>query len=543
MKVKKQAGLGFVKVKATSGNEDAHEEIEIDVRPANPVVNEVDMYTLEKGAGKNNDLKFFGMPGTNKVAVELSSVPSIGLEKRLSYLIQYPHGCVEQTTSAAFPQLYVGNMVDLSTEQKKEVAANVQDAIKRLQGFQTSSGGFSYWPGEGNENEWATNYAGHFLVEAEEAGYKVPSHVLSQWKEYQLNKAKNWVPGAYYGRASSGDLVQAYRLFLLALYKSPEIGAMNRLREKADLPTAAKWRLAAAYKLAGQAETAKKITANLPLTLVKYRELSGSFGSDVRDKAMILEALSILGEKAKADAVAKELAEEMRSDRWMSTQETAYSLIALCTYSGSKGSGATVAYSYQIEGGETKVVNASKVTSRIYLRASEFKGKNGLKIVNKGTTKLFVTVITSGIPEEGSKEAKANGLTMKVRYIDLKGNPISPEKILQGTEFEAEVVIKNTNTKMHYREMAITQVFPSGWEIHNVRMDESGFESMARYQDFRDDRVLSYVDLLPNEQKVIRVKLNASYNGKFYLAGVYAEAMYDKRISAYQPGKWVEVSK
>jgi hypothetical protein len=152
-------------------------------------------------------------------------------------------------------------------------------------------------------------------------------------------------------------------------------------------------------------------------------------------------------------------------------------------------------------------------------------------------------VITSGIPEEGSKEAKANGLSMKVRYVDLKGNPITPDKLLQGTEFEAEVVIKNLNQKVHYREMAITQIFPSGWEIHNVRMDESGFESMARYQDFRDDRVLSYVDLLPNEQKVIRVKLNASYNGKFYLPGVYAEAMYDKSISAYQPGKWVEVSK
>jgi uncharacterized protein YfaS (alpha-2-macroglobulin family) len=281
----------------------------------------------------------------------------------------------------------------------------------------------------------------------------------------------------------------------------------------------------------------------LPVTVEVYRELSGTFGSDLRDKAMILEALSILGESAKADALAKELAEEMRSERWMSTQETAYGLIAMCTYTGKKGAGSSVSYSYQIEGGEAKVINATKVVSRLYFRASEFKGKNGLKIVNKGTSKLFVSVITSGIPEEGSKEAKANGISLKVRYVDSKGNPISPDKILQGTEFEAEVVVKNLNAKAYYREIALTHVFPSGWEIHNVRMDESGFESMARYQDFRDDRVLSYVDLTPSEQKVIRVKLNASYLGKFYLPGVYAEAMYDRKISAYVPGKWVEVSK
>ena len=43
----------------------------------------------------------------NTVTLEVSALPPINLERRLEYLIQYPHGCLEQTTSGVFPQLYL----------------------------------------------------------------------------------------------------------------------------------------------------------------------------------------------------------------------------------------------------------------------------------------------------------------------------------------------------------------------------------------------------------------------------------------------------
>jgi uncharacterized protein YfaS (alpha-2-macroglobulin family) len=74
-------------------------------------------------------------------------------------------------------------------------------------------------------------------------------------------------------------------------------------------------------------------------------------------------------------------------------------------------------------------------------------------------------------------------------------------------------------------------------------MDEMNYETNARYQDFRDDCVLSYYDLAPAQEKTIRVRLNASFVGKYFLPGIYTEAMYDNSISALLPGKWVEVVK
>lgn len=61
------------------------------------------------------------------------------------------------------------------------------------------------------------------------------------------------------------------------------------------------------------------------------------------------------------------------------------------------------------------------------------------------------------------------------------------------------------------------------------------------YQDIRDDRVYSYFNLNAGKAVKLKVKLNASYIGKFYLPGILAEAMYDGDIKAFQSGAWVEV--
>jgi alpha-2-macroglobulin len=95
-----------------------------------------------------------------------------------------------------------------------------------------------------------------------------------------------------------------------------------------------------------------------------------------------------------------------------------------------------------------------------------------------------------------------------------------------------------------YKEMALTQVFPSGWEIHNARMDRlTTYTNTAipEYQDLRDDRVLSYFDIAAGKSHTYRVQLNAAYLGKYYLPTTACEAMYDNTIAARQPGMWVEV--
>lgn len=194
------------------------------------------------------------MNGTNSTQLELSILPPINLGKRLNYLISYPHGCIEQTTSSAFPQLFLSDIMDLSESKQKEIQRNIIATIDRLSKFQTVEGGFAYWPGQSDDNDWGTNYAGHFMLEAKDKGYNIPTALFNNWKSYQGKRARRWARHGQY----NDDIVQAYRLYTLAKAQSPELGAMNRLREDSNLSLEAKWRLAAAYALTGRAQVARR---------------------------------------------------------------------------------------------------------------------------------------------------------------------------------------------------------------------------------------------------------------------------------------------
>jgi alpha-2-macroglobulin len=120
-------------------------------------------------------------------------------------------------------------------------------------------------------------------------------------------------------------------------------------------------------------------------------------------------------------------------------------------------------------------------------------------------------------------------------------------RLPQGTDFICEVTVENPGRQQHFNEMALSQIFPSGWEIHNSRMDLVSYSSTQvntpDYQDIRDDRVYSYFQVSKSEKKTYRIQLNATYAGKFYLPSTETEAMYDNTIYARVPGKWVEVVK
>jgi hypothetical protein len=135
---------------------------------------------------------------------------------------------------------------------------------------------------------------------------------------------------------------------------------------------------------------------------------------------------------------------------------------------------------------------------------------------------------------------------MKVRYYTLNGQDIDPAKLKQGTDFVAQVIIKNPGLRGQYYNMALTQIFPSGWEILNSRMtgtDDAFSSSDYNYLDIRDDRVYTYFGIPENKEVTYHVMLNAAYAGKYYMPATYCEAMYNHSISALIKGQWVEVVK
>ncbi|NJM94293.1 MAG: hypothetical protein HC842_06195, partial [Cytophagales bacterium] len=298
-RLKTAQNLGQVKLhlEASAGADKASHDLAIDLRSPNPPLTQVQDQLLPPGQSLDWSYQPLGLPTTNGAMLEVSTMPAINLEQRLQYLVQYPHGCVEQTTSAAFPQLFLGDLMELSKDQSARIQQHLEAALNRLANFQRPGGGFSYWPGDNYISHWGTCYAGHFLLEAQAKGYHVAEPLMSAWLGFQQSQARSWQAQAQ--SYENNDLIQAYRLYTLARAGKAEMGAMNRMRELTTLSELARWRLALAYATAGQKAVAEELMAALS-TEPGTEQTGYTYGSRWRDQAMIVETLVALGRQEEA---------------------------------------------------------------------------------------------------------------------------------------------------------------------------------------------------------------------------------------------------
>ena len=548
LQVAKKIGIGKIKVTVEGNGIKSYEETEIQVRIANPEITHIKNQVIEAGQNWSIDYQALGIKGTNKATLEVSNIPPINLKKRLDYLITYPHGCIEQTTSSVFPQLYLDDLMNLPNTKKSQIKDNITAGLERLKKFQLNNGGFSYWPGEsGYPNDWGTNYAGHFLLEAQRKGYALPPNMLSNWIKYQRKRANDWSENPYKKDydyyTQSNQLTQAYRLYTLALAGKPELGAMNRLRETSRLSNIAKWQLAAAYYISGKQSVAEDIIKNLDTKTQNYIELNYTYGSGLRDKAIILETLTLMNKKILAKQVLEEVASELASDQWLSTQTTAYALMAVSKFVGDNKTKEKMKFTVH-NSGMNKNIQTDKNFVEIPLVFDKNK-KSNVQLTNQTDKVLFARLTNQGIPLQSDHLAFENNLKMYVNYRDLQGNLIDESQLKQGTDFIIEITVKHPGILKDYKNMALTEIFPSGWEITNPRMDniQKWKSDSSTYQDVRDDRVMTYFDLDKSSSKTFRIMANASYLGKFYLPSIKCEAMYDNNIISITNGKWVKIVK
>ena len=238
----------------------------------------------------------------------------------------------------------------------------------------------------------------------------------------------------------------------------------------------------------------------------------------------------------------KELSDALSSDEWLSTQTTAYALIALARHAGIGGDGlktGKIECRVTWNGGEAQTVSSEAFITQMPLTATGASGK--LLVENTGQTALYPRLIVSGIPAPGTEKAASNGLELRVNYSNRQNEAIAPDAVEQGQDFFVTVTVKNTSPAAKYEEVALTQIFPSGWEIRNARLDAGETNAAAEYQDIRDDRIYTYFDISAGETKTFKAEVHAAYLGKFYLPMTTVETMYDAAINARVVGKWVQV--
>lgn len=544
LKAEDRAGVAKIYTEARSGNEISTATIEIDVVHPNPFTAEVTNHIIAATEQQTINMAFHGIAGTNSAKITISGLPSFDIEKNLHYLINYPYGCLEQTISSAFPQLFLEDVVKLSDDQRALTDRNIRATIRRLQSYRLSGGDLSYWPDGNYVSSWSSVYAGHFMILAEQKGYLIPSDLKSEWLEFQTREAQQFDASNSATNVNSAILTQSYRLYVLSLAGKPVFSAMNRLREYPALSGEAGWRLAAAYALAGRPEVAEKLielAQNMKPSV--YKGYNETFGSTLRDQAMILETLVLMNKKQRAFSLINTMAAHYSAD-FMTTQSAAFCIYSISRYAKMTGAENKLSFSYTLDGKTENIISSLPVFNIDLGKIS--RTDKDFTIKNSGNGDLFVTTTAVGQPPYGAEVSAASNLKMTIHFLTVDGKPLDISNLKQGTDFAAEINISNPGLMGNYHNMALTFTVPSGWEILNQRLHDIEAvksESPFIYRDIRDDRVDTFFDLEVNKSATFRIELNAAYGGKFYFPAITCEAMYDRNVLAIEKGRWVEVAK
>lgn len=529
------SSVGVVRLTAEAsgpGGRSATQTVDIPVRSATVPVTTINAASI---AGKGSGTivaELPGIAGSNEAWLELSLAPPIDLSGRLAYLLGYPHGCGEQTTSTAFPQLFLDDAVILTPEQQAAARANVWAAITKLAGFQTTSGGFVFWPGSYEESSWLSVYVTHFLLMARRKGFTVQDSMLDAALSYLRSRSSTWSSQEDYAKAE-----QAYRLYVLALAGTPDIASMNRFMEYGPFPGPAAYQMAGAYALAGMRDRALSILRDAPVAVQKYNGIERVYGSVLRDRAMVLDAFNTLGDTSRSLPLFKQIAADLSSGSSWSTQDLGFALMASLPYLGQLGSGsASVGYSY--EGGSGSV-SLSRAIARVPLGAAS--GTVSVRLDNGAAAPLYARIVATGTPAPGQERYRTEGLSLAVKYLDSAENTVDPDRMPLGSDMIVELAVRNVNGDA-LTDLALTFRLPSGWELANMRVgraDQAGTRTSESfdYQDIRDDRVNTYFGLQRGETRRFRFYVNKAYDGAFFLPAATVEAMYRPDVFAVLPGR------
>jgi len=520
------AGKAVIKVTAKLGSEQADQTTEFSVRPAAA-------YTVLGGSGTVKapgkaevKLPADWLKGTESQRLIVSSLPSVQFLGALKYLIEYPYGCVEQTTSTVYPLLYLKEVLpamDQNQFSATGIDRNVQAGINRLFSMQNYSGGFGMWQGDSEPYDYGSVYAMEFLAEAQKAGYAVPKDEFRDALEY-LEKI---VSGKGKDDGANDDL-RSHALYVLAKAGRVKSSWIRRLQEKQkDLSEFGKLYLAGSLALMGE----KKAMTDM----IGQGFDDKAFSSEKEGEFLVIPAAVALSvfmdmdpENPLVPVLVKRLQGLMKDGQWGTTQNNAQALIGLGKYTRYL-KGQPQDFTGRILAGGKPVASFSDKAGAS-LNGAVLSGDITIEVSGAGTAYYYWT--SGGVPVSGKVVEKDSGLEARRSFLDAASKPVDLTKLKQGDVVIVDITLESG---LSCKNVVVSDLLPAGLEVENPRLAASDTSDLSEQEmiapqkiDIRDDRVLIFADVanLVHYRYVAR----AVTPGRFKLPALNAESMYDPSI-------------
>jgi uncharacterized protein YfaS (alpha-2-macroglobulin family) len=474
----------------------------------------------------------------------LSDIPYGKAFDHLKYLVRYPYGCVEQTSSSTRPMLFLSELMRTADPEgaysKQEIDKRVNAGINRLLSMQTSQGGFGYWPGAGRPHVWGTTIATHTLLDAKKAGYEVPQARLDSGLKWLKNSVDNqdyrWANGyihyvlALTGRANKGKIRRAI--------DNVKDDAKGRYAEQRYL-------LKAALYLAGD----RRYEDDLKKPGLDFdsneRWTSRSFYSDLRRKAFQLNIfVDIFGHDTAGEPLMTAVAKELSKGGYgrYNTQEVTWGVTGLGKWSKT---GQNSIKSAKLEANGTAVPVAADNNHGIswsLARAADF---DTLEMDVQSTNKerdLYLVISSEGVRKKPTVSYGGEGLEIEREFLGADAKPLDAENHRLGDLAYVRLTIRNTSNKSQ-QNVALVDRIPAGWEIENPRHSQQNQQrAMQRfyskgqwkqdYVDIRDHKIAVFGNLGRREERQVVYPVRATLAGEFTVPSVHAESMYDSDVWA-----------
>ena len=497
-------------------------------------------------------------PG-GKLTIQMSPSLAAGLNEGLDYLEHYPYECIEQTVSRFLPNIRTVRVLQAAGITDDELYGKLEEqinfALQRLYSFQNNDGGWGWWENQ-ESSSLTTAYVVLGLVEAAESDFPVDESILNHAISYLVEYTTKVNTEVLYTRNRT-----AFIYYILARAGAPRISASSQLyEERLGLSLYARGYLAQAIALADPddprlLEMLSELGSEAIISAsgVHWEEETldyWNWNTDLRTTAVILSTFIALDPDSDLNPGAvRWLMSNRTAGRWRSTQETAWTLMALTDWLEVSGElEADYYYALGLNGERLKENHAKQETIRqsetvvIDLEDLLLDEPNRLIFAREdGPGILYYTAhLQASLPVE-DLEPIDRGFVITRQYFTLD-NPDEPVTQAQWGDLLLARLTVIAPHDLHY--IVIDDPLPAGLEavdqsldtsVQQIEPDAYSWEDVwrrgwgwwyFRHVEMRDEKIVLSADSLPAGTYIYTYLVRAGTPGTFQVIPPTGQEFY-----------------
>ena len=568
-------GLAPIKLTVTAGPLSLVREAALQVQPVTPLTRDSRRIRLEPGATQVVDKALLDAywAGSATLALSVSNTPPIDIKEQVKGLLTYPYGCLEQTTSSAYPLVFIDDEAakrwGMTPVPREERAKRLDGAFARLAGMQQARGGYGLWAASSPYEGWLSAYVTGFLQDARDAGFAVPEAQLKKslenlTEQFQRSPGQQMTPPKEVRRNDKGHVADyreaevlrlahqrfaeaAHAGYILAREQKAPLATLRTLHDQhrvAALSPLPLVQLSLALKAMGDEARAKVALDDAMARGYGYQpddgywgQWLGDYGSRIRDRALAY-ALLLRHKVAhdKRENLLFDLADDFQKRNYYSTQERL--ALFLAVQAATNGAGKDDAWKTTLAVGAKAEAWTGSGTGQQSFELGQLR--SGLTLKNEGSAPLYLDVTAQGYPVKPLTPS-SDRISVERAMFTTDGKPVTARQFTTGEMFIVRLRVK---AAQQIKDGLVVDRIPAGFEIENLNLSQgpqageftvdgvnvaqANANERVVHTEYRDDRFVAAARLGAPLDLFYLVR--AVTPGRYVVPATFAEDMYRPEI-------------